>query len=153
MVQGGLAKKIIHVLGKSVLGERRALLIGAAIGVAAFIGYGLATEGWMIYAIVALASFGGIAQPAAQALITRSVLPTEQGATQGAITALNSIASVLGYLLGPVAFSYGIAETTKPPFNHPGLSYFMSAALAFVGGVVAYLATHRLAVAAKKAAA
>jgi DHA1 family tetracycline resistance protein-like MFS transporter len=103
----------------------------------------------MIYAILGVASIGGIANPAIQALITRSVKPTEQGETQGAITGLTSIASIIAFFAGPAAFEYGTAETTSPPFNLPGLSYFLSAALCVVGGVIAYFATHRIIIAAR----
>jgi DHA1 family tetracycline resistance protein-like MFS transporter len=144
IVQGVLAKRIIPALGPGVIGERRAVLFGIVVGTCAYVGYGVATEGWMIYAILAVASVGGIAQPAIQALITRSVKPTEQGETQGAITGLTSIATIIAFFAGPAAFEYGTAETTKPPFNLPGLSYFLSAALCVVGGTLAYFATRRI---------
>lgn len=126
VVQGGLARKIIPRLG-----EPTSLVVGIAIGVAAYAGYGLATQGWMIYAIVLVASLGGIAQPAGQSLITRSVLPTEQGEVQGALTSLQSVANVLGPIMGSSVFAYFISE--RAPIYVPGASYFMSAILAAIG--------------------
>ncbi|MBL8764763.1 MAG: TCR/Tet family MFS transporter [Phycisphaerae bacterium] len=136
VVQAGLARRLIPALG-----ERRSLLIGVAIGVLSYIGYGAATQGWMIFAIIALASIGGIAQPAAQSLITRTVRPDEQGATQGALTALQSVANILGPILGTSAFAYAISDRAAPPLNVPGLSFFIGAILCAAGWTVAAWAT------------
>lgn len=129
VVQGGLARKLIPWLG-----ERRALVLGLAMGVLAYIGYGAATQGWMIYAIVAVGSLGGIAQPAAQAIITKTVLPTEQGVTQGAMTGLQSVANILGPIIGTSVFAYAISD--KPPFQVPGMSFFVCAIFAGLGWIV-----------------
>jgi DHA1 family tetracycline resistance protein-like MFS transporter len=120
-------------LGPGVLGEKRALLIGMGIGVLAYIGYGTATQGWMIYVIVAVASLGGIAQPAGQALITRTVGPTEQGAVQGALTSLQSVANILGPLIGTSVFAWAVSGRAMPPLNVPGLSFYVGAGMALVG--------------------
>ncbi|MBL0927790.1 MAG: TCR/Tet family MFS transporter [Phycisphaerales bacterium] len=130
IVQGGLARKIIPRLG-----EPRSLLVGLGIGVCAYLGYGLATQGWMIYVIILAASLGGIAQPAAQALITKASPATEQGEVQGALTSLSSIAAIIGYPLGATVFGYFIGERT--PVKVPGAPYFLSAALALGGLLVA----------------
>lgn len=126
VVQGGLARKIIPALG-----ERRSLLIGISIGVAAYVGYGLATAGWMIYALVLAASLGAIAQPAGQAIITKAADPTEQGQVQGALASLQSVAAIAGPLIGGWVFAYFISEAA--PAYVPGASYFVSALLALVG--------------------
>ncbi len=126
VVQGGLARKIIPRLG-----EARSLLVGIAIGVASYVGYGLATEGWMIYAIIIVASLGGIAGPAGQAIITNSVLPTEQGEVQGALTSLQSVANIGGPLIGAGVFAYFISA--RAPAYVPGASYLVSALLAALG--------------------
>jgi hypothetical protein len=51
IVQGGLARRVIPALG-----ERTSVLLGLALGVIAYAGYGLATQGWMIYAAIAVAT-------------------------------------------------------------------------------------------------
>lgn len=139
VVQGGLARKLIPALG-----ERRSLLIGSWIGVAAYLGYASATHGWMIYVMVVLASLGGIGQPAAQAIITKAVRPDEQGAVQGALTGLQGIANILGPLIGSSAFAYAISDRAKPPFNVPGLSFYIGAVLCFLGLLLAAYATRRV---------
>jgi DHA1 family tetracycline resistance protein-like MFS transporter len=131
LVQGGLARRIIPKLG-----ERRSVLIGLGIGVIAYLGYATATAGWMIYATVAFASLGGIAMPACQALITRSVRPDQQGAVQGGLTSAQSLANILGPLLGAFVFAWSIdPENAGVP---PGTVYFVSAVLAVLSLLVAH---------------
>lgn len=134
VVQAGLARKLIPALG-----ERRSLLFGLVLAIFAYIGYGTATQGWMIYAIVLVASIGGIAQPAGQSMITRSVRPDEQGAIQGAITSLQSIAAVIGPLIGSNAFAYFISD--RAPAYIPGASFYVGAFLATIGTLIAARAT------------
>lgn len=138
IVQAGLARKLIPMLG-----ERRSLLWGVLIGAAAYVCYGAATQGWMIYATIIGASIGGIAQPAGQALLTRAVRPDEQGVIQGALTSLQSVAAILGPLIAASLFAYGISERAVLPFNHPGLSFFAGAGFCVVGWLFALRATAR----------
>ncbi|MBL8761142.1 MAG: TCR/Tet family MFS transporter [Phycisphaerae bacterium] len=136
VVQAGLARRVIPLLG-----ERLSLLIGVAIGVLSYVGYGAATHGWMIYATIALGSLGGIAMPAAQSIITRAAPRDQQGTVQGAMTGLQSVANVLGPLIGSAAFAYFISE--KAPFQLPGAPFFAGAILAFLGLVIAYFVLRR----------
>lgn len=133
IVQGGLARRIIPALG-----EARSVIVGFTIGVVAFMGYGLASQGWMIYAMVLVFSFGGIAGPACQSIITRSVPPDQQGETQGAITSLNSIAAIIGPAIGGSVFGYFVSD--RAPVHLPGAPYFVSAAITLAAlGVAAWV--------------
>jgi len=130
IVQGGLARKIVPALG-----EKRSLLIGIALGVFAFLGYGLATHGWMIYCIILFASIGAISQPAVQSLISRAVRPDEQGLVQGTLTSLSSIAGIFGPIIGGSVFGYFISD--KAPVYLPGAPFFVGAFLATASWFVA----------------
>lgn len=99
LVQGGLARRVIPALG-----ERVCLVAGVVIGILAFVAYGLASQGWMIYAIIAVASLGGVAGPAAQAMTSKTAAGNEQGLLQGALGSLGSIAGVLGPLTATGVF-------------------------------------------------
>ena len=104
LVQGGLVRMLIPRLG-----ERRAIVFGLSISVVNFLLYGIATQGWMLYAVLTVGSIAGIAGPAAQGLISRNVPPNQQGAIQGALT---SIASLCGIIAPPIAtglFGYFIS--------------------------------------------
>lgn len=138
IVQGGLARKLIPLLG-----EGRSVLIGIAIGVCAFTAYGLASQGWMIYVIASLASLGGIAQPACQAIITRSVPANEQGEVQGALTSMQAVAGVCGMFAGGMVQGYFIGKDA--PVYIPGAAYFMSAGLSILGLLASWHVLRRFA--------
>lgn len=122
IVQGGLARKLIPMLG-----ERRSLLFGMCLGVLAYACYGLASQGWMMFAIVIAASIGGIAQPAGQSLVTKTVRADEQGATQGALTSVSSLAAIAGPVVGTQAFDYALAHGLPP-----GLPFLIGSVLSMI---------------------
>jgi DHA1 family tetracycline resistance protein-like MFS transporter len=130
LVQGGLVRVLIPRLG-----ERRAIVAGLAVTMLAFLLYGLATQGWMIYAIMVIGSLGGIAGPALQGLISRSVSDQEQGSVQGALASLASLTGVVG----PVVATGLFANFTAPgaPVHLPGIAFFFGALLILAGTLFA----------------
>ena len=133
IVQGGLARKIIPALG-----ERRAILLGLANAVVFYAAYGFATQGWMLYALIAAGSFGAVAMPAIQALVSRSVPLNEQGAVQGGLASLASLAGILGPILATGLFGYFVSG--RAPVHLPGAAFFASSVLLFVGLLLAWRA-------------
>ena len=125
LVQGGLIRQIIPRIG-----ERRAIIYGLGIGCIANILYGLANQGWMMYLIPFFGSLGYVAGPSTQALISKSVQPNEQGATQGALTSILSLTGVVGPIIATAAFSFFISD--RAPFQLPGISFFLGALLSLV---------------------
>lgn len=124
LVQGGLARKIIPKLG-----EQRSMTTGLTLGALAQIGYGFAPRGWMLYPALSIGCLGGIAQPAGQSLISRHVPANEQGAVQGALTSLTSVAGIIGPLIATNLFGWFIGP--RAPFPLPGISFFVAALLMF----------------------
>lgn len=123
IVQGFLARKIIPILG-----ERLCLVGGLIIAALAFTGYALATEGWMIYTIIAIASLGGVSGPALQSITTKAIPADQQGLLQGSLAGLSSIATIIGALLGSQVFAY---------FTKPGaIDRFPGAGAPFVAGAI-----------------
>src|SRR6266404_1612678 len=108
-------------------GERRSLLAGLLFGTIGFAGFGLATRGWMMLAVIPFIALWGIAAPAVQSLMSRHVDPSSQGKLQGAI---NSLRAITG-MAGPVLFTQIFAVAISPPANiHlPGSPYFLAAVL------------------------
>jgi len=131
IVQGGLIKRII-----AFTGDRRALVIGLLVSATAMVCYGLATEGWMIYLLVCLGSFGGIAQPASQALLTKHVPPNEQGGVQGSLSGLQSLSLVGAPIVG--SYSFGLCVGPDARWNLPGVAFFESALLMLVAIAFAF---------------
>ncbi len=137
VVQGGLVRKIVPALG-----ETRSILLGGSIATLAYAGYGLATEGWMIYVIILFASLGGIAGPALQSLITRSVSPSEQGEVQGSLTSLASLMQISGPVMGSIIFAWSIAPDRG--VDLPGASFIVCAILALLGTLIAWSSAAKL---------
>ncbi len=77
---------------------------------------------------IGIAALGGIAMPAAQSLITRTIRPDQQGLVQGALTSAQSLANIIGYPLGGYVFAWSIG--TAAGEVPAGTVYFVSAGLA-----------------------
>lgn len=122
LVQGLLARRLIPALG-----EARSLVVGLGISATAMVGYGWAPHGWLIYVILVFGSLGGIAGPAAQGLISRTVAANEQGAVQGALSSLGSVAGILGPPLGAGVFGWFIGD--QAPWHLPGAAFFLASAM------------------------
>ncbi|HEU0044597.1 MFS transporter [Sphingomonas sp.] len=102
VVQAGLTGRVI-----AAIGEARTLMLGLCVGVAAFLAYSLVTASWQVYAILILSSLTGVVFPSLNAILSRSVDATNQGALQGGMASLGSIAAVIGPLLLTQALAYG----------------------------------------------
>lgn len=125
VVQGGLVRRII-----ARTGERKGLVIGLLVSALAMGGYGAATHGWMIYALIVVGALGGLTGPSAQALITKHVPANEQGAVQGSLAGLTSLAAIFAPVLGAWSFAWCIAPGTR--LNLPGVAFFEAAILLIV---------------------
>ena len=110
IVQAGLAGRILGALG-----ERKGLCLGILVMAIALAGYGLAPWPSLIYVLIVFGSIGGIADPAAQSLISKAVPANEQGAVQGALNSLTSVAGIVGPLLWTYLFSWSMASTSPMP--------------------------------------
>jgi DHA1 family tetracycline resistance protein-like MFS transporter len=123
--QGGLVRIVVPRLG-----ERRAILLGLAVSAITCVLYGLVPQGWMIFPVMVLATFGWtIAQPAVQALMSRSVPANEQGLLQGALASMMNLTSIAGPPIWTGLFGYFVSSAA--PVIVPGAAFF-GAALVFV---------------------
>ena len=125
VVQGGLVR---HIL--AWLGERGGLVAGLLWGSLIMAGYGLATQGWMIYLLLFVGSLAGITGPAAQSLITRHVPADQQGIVQGSLAGLTSLAGIFAPPLA--AWSFGRFISPQSRFQLPGIPFFVAALLCLV---------------------
>ena len=145
VVQGGLARWIVPALG-----ERRAIVVGLINGTVFMAAYGLATQRWMIYALLVVGSFGSIANPALQGLVSRQVPLNEQGAVQGALNSLASLAGILGPLVATRLFGFFISPGA--PAYLPGAAFFAGSLMIFASLLMALRSFQRTPMAAAGAA-
>ena len=130
LVQATLVKKFVASLGDS-----KAMTLGFILSITAQLGYGLAPQGWIIYAIMCIGSLAGITGPALQSYITKHVPPNEQGAVQGVFAGLMSLAGIPGPLIS--TWSFGWAVGPRQPMWLAGLPFFLSASLVVLALVLA----------------
>jgi DHA1 family tetracycline resistance protein-like MFS transporter len=115
------------------LGEAACVTLGLVSGGLGFVGYGLATKGWMMFALMLTWFFAALVMPSTNALMSHRVPPGAQGELQGGVASLYSLSSILGPLLMTQLFSYFASDTA--PAHVPGAAFLFAAAL--TGGSLA----------------
>jgi DHA1 family tetracycline resistance protein-like MFS transporter len=149
MMAGALAGLIVQALlvGRAVhhLGERRCMMLGAALSVTGLCLYGLATTGPPFWLGMPLISLGAVGGPAWSALMSRQVGPTEQGRLSGASASLQSLSQIIGPILFTGAFSASIHHLGEVhgPALPQGAPFFMAAAALTLAAAIALWATRR----------
>jgi MFS transporter, DHA1 family, tetracycline resistance protein len=109
-------------------GERATLLGSLVVATLGMVLFGLASQGWMMYAVTALYCVGlGLLNPSVQGLMSRTVPANEQGLLQGAMTSVMTGAAILGPLLASGSFALFISPAA--PVQLPGAPFFLGSAL------------------------
>ncbi len=107
------------------LGDINTALLGLASSFIAYILYGLATHGWMMYAII-LGNLGGFAAgPALQGIVSKSVDPRHQGITLGSLNSISSIMGVVAPLVGAPILA--AVSGLNPADWRTGATFFVAA--------------------------
>ena len=101
-VQLGLTGRIVKRLG-----EWGAAVFGLAAGAVTLLAYVFVTQGWQVYAFFVVGAFGAVSWPAMNGILSRMVDATRQGALQGGIGSMNSVAAMLGPLIAAQSLAFG----------------------------------------------
>ena len=125
VVQGVLIRPIL-----ARIGERRAVILGLIVEVAAFVFLGFVQAGWMALAFTVVAAFGAIAGPALQGIMSRTAQDNQQGELQGILTSINAIAVIIAPLIMTQTFFFFTRENA--PIYSPGAPFLLSAVLTIV---------------------
>ncbi|MEO0360360.1 MAG: TCR/Tet family MFS transporter [Pseudomonadota bacterium] len=121
VAQGFLIRKIIPWLGAA-----RTAILAFMVDVAALLGLAFATEGWMVYALIPLASLSALVAPAIQGLMSARIPDDAQGELQGAIGALTSLAFIVTPIVMSQIFLWSTSEDA--PVHFPGAPFLLAAA-------------------------
>ena len=134
IVQAGLTRRLVPLLG-----ERRAMVIGLAFGVAGFLIYGIAPSGYWMLAGIPVMAFWGLAGPAGLSLMTAHLEPHEQGRLQGGLSSLMGVAG----MIGPGLFTQTFAAFIGPQrgLHLPGAPMLMASLLLLLAMAVAWRVT------------
>ena len=138
VVQGWLIRFILPRAG-----EAGTVWMGFAVSIAGLIFFGLATEGWMIYAALPLTAFGALITPALTGLMSHQVSERSQGELQGALASVMGVTMIISPLLMTQIFGYFVGDTA--PIYLPGAAFFGAAVLLVLALVPLYLGIRRAA--------
>lgn len=130
-VQGVLLKHLLHRFSAQHLAA-----FGMAAGALTYLGFGLATEGWMLYVVIVVGNlFGAGAAAAMQSLVSNAAQADQQGQTMGSVGSLNSMMAVAA----PVVATPLLGLIAVLPRGHwlIGLPFYVCAALQLAGAIVA----------------
>jgi len=120
IVQGVLVRPAIKIWG-----EKKTIIIGFCFEFSAMVTFAFLTDGKILIILIPLASLGVLAQPAIQAVLSKSVGDDRQGAIQGVASSLNAIAMVIT----PITMTWILAvfsdKTAK--YYFPGMPFLFSA--------------------------
>ncbi|WP_424682662.1 TCR/Tet family MFS transporter [Frateuria sp. YIM B11624] len=133
IVQLAVTRRVVERLG-----ERRTAIVGLACGGACLLAYAFTTHGWQVYAFFLVGALGALVYPAMNGILSRMVDASRQGALQGGIGSMNSVAAVLGPLIASQSLAWGAAR------GFDGAA-FVVAAMLLLGGmtIIVRLVPHR----------
>ncbi|MEV6925119.1 MFS transporter [Dactylosporangium sp. NPDC051485] len=106
------------------LGDRRAAILGGAVGVLTLAGTALAAASWEIYALQAVGLLGSVGGAAARSWLSQATGDDEQGTVQGAVTAIGALADTAVPAAAAALFAWSLAGPL------PGLPFLVAAAFA-----------------------
>lgn len=122
IIQGLIYRWVVPTLGPS-----KAVILGMVAALIAYICYAFAEYGWQLYLIIAVTGISGFVLPSLQLIMTGQVPADSQGELQGALSSLNSLASIVGPVVAMQLFFYFTNSGTVWYF--PGISFLAIALL------------------------
>ncbi len=135
LVQGWLIRYI-----NPRLGNEKSVYAGLGLYAIGMLLFGFANQSWMMFAFCVPYCLGGIAGPALQSIISRQVLPSEQGELQGALTSLMSATSIVGPLVMTNLFSF--FTNKNAPVQFAGAPFILGAILMVISTFLARRSFH-----------
>jgi DHA1 family tetracycline resistance protein-like MFS transporter len=135
LVQGWLIRYI-----NPKLGNEKSVYVGLGLYAFGMLLFGFATQSWMMFAFCVPYCLGGIAGPALQSIISRQVLPNEQGELQGALTSLAGATSIVGPVIMTNLFYF--FTNKNAPVQFPGAPFLLGAILLLISTVLAKRSLH-----------
>jgi DHA1 family tetracycline resistance protein-like MFS transporter len=116
------------------VGERGAVLLGAAMGALGFLIYALAPTGLSYLVGIPVFALVGLMQPGLMGLMTRRVGPRHQGQLQGANQSLQGVASMIGPSLFGLTFAWLVRHDAA--FHLLGGAILISSGLLVLGFLI-----------------
>lgn len=86
-------------------GEIRTIVIGIVFDTSSFVVMGVATHGWVAFALAPFFALGGVGLPALQSLMANQVGSDKQGELQGVLASIASLTAIVGPLVGTSVYA------------------------------------------------
>jgi MFS transporter, DHA1 family, tetracycline resistance protein len=134
VVQGAVVGPVTKTIG-----ERAALMLGLAFGVAGFLVFALARTGIEFCIGIPLLALWGLEGPASMALMSRLVGASEQGQLQGANASVTGIANLFGPALFTQTFAVAIGSGRDAYLA--GAPFLLATLMIAAAGILAWFAT------------
>ena len=122
LVQGVLLGRFLKVFS-----AQRLAVLGLISSTVAYFLWGLATEGWMMYAVIVINVLGFAAASSIQSIVSNAADPKTQGQAMGAVAALNSLMAVIAPVVGPSLLAF-VSHLPRGDWRI-GAPYYFCAAL------------------------
>jgi MFS transporter, DHA1 family, tetracycline resistance protein len=130
LVQGVLLGRLLRRFSPTRLALSGMLSAGLA-----YLLWGLATQGWMMYAVIGVNLLGPVVSVCIQSIISGQASASDQGSTLGAVNAINSLSAVLGPILATPLL--GVVSNLSHQDWRIGLPFFFCALLQAVALLLA----------------
>jgi len=138
-VQGFLLGRMLKVIS-----PQRLAIVGLVSSTLAYLLWGAASEGWMMFVVIGVNLFGVTVATTVQSMISSAADGSSQGQTMGAVTSLNSLMAVVAPMLGAPLLAM-VSHLPRGDWRI-GAPFFFCAALQVVSLYLAvlHLRRHRL---------
>ncbi|HET6941025.1 MAG TPA: MFS transporter [Sphingomicrobium sp.] len=123
-------------------GERKCVIIGMLVGGTSFALYSFVGASWLVYPIIFFSALQGLVYPSLNALLSRMTDASNQGALQGGMASIASIAAIIGPLAMTQALAFGAERGTT------GAAFLSATVLVAAAMAVVYFGVLRRAEAA-----
>jgi len=134
LAAAGLAMALAQtfVTGPAIarFGEARTVVIGMVVGGLAFLAYVFARADWVVFTIIFLSAGQGLVWPSMNALLSRMTDASHQGALQGGMASIASVAAIVGPLAMTQALAFGAEH------GEPGGAFLLAVLLVACGLVI-----------------
>ncbi|MFZ5548163.1 MAG: MFS transporter [Pseudomonadota bacterium] len=140
LVQGVLLGRLLRRFS-----PRRLAVMGLMSSTLAFLAWGAASEGWVMYAVIVCNLLGFAGAAAIQSLVSNAADATTQGQTMGAVAGVNSLMAVIAPVVGPALLAI-VSHLPRGDWRI-GAPYYFCAALQGLATLLAihHFRTHRAA--------
>jgi len=101
LVQGLLVRSVIRRLG-----ERHAAACGFVLAAVAYVLFGVAGAGWVIYVAVVVQACGAVATPAMRSLMSARAGPERQGELQGGLSSVEGLTAIVSPVVAATLFNH-----------------------------------------------